>query len=224
LVLALPAGAQQPLRLSIQDGHVTLHAQNVTVRSILAEWSRIGGTTIVNGERIPGGPVTLELNGVPEREAIDILLRSAAGYVLGARASAAGGASAFDRILVLPISVAPRATAAAPAFAPAGRPGLPLPNGDDDPQVDSQEPRPPGFPTRAVPVRPSGQPNVPQQFGQIAPQPEPDTTQPGNEPRVLTIEPRPGNPFGVPAGSSAAPGVVTPVPSPGQTPQQRDPD
>src|SRR5688500_10682941 len=78
-----PADAQQPgLRLSIQDGRVTLHAQNVPVRTILAEWARIGGTKVVNGEQIAGAPVSLDLKGVPEREVLDILLRNVSGYVL----------------------------------------------------------------------------------------------------------------------------------------------
>jgi hypothetical protein len=224
-VMALPAGAQQPLRLSIQDGRVTLHAQNVPVRAILAEWSRIGGTTVFGGDRIAEAPVTLDLNGVPERQVLDILLRNVAGYVLGARASAAGGASSYDRILILPTSVAPRAAVAPASNTPIRRPP-PLPPGraDDDPQQDdAPEPSPtlqPGRVLRTAPVDPSSQPNVPQQFGQSPFQPDPDdspseTRQPG----LVTVEPGPGNPFGVPAGSSSTPGVVTPVPQRPQTPQ-----
>ena len=49
-------------------------AKDATVRQILAEWARVGQTKIVNVERIPGGPLTLELNNVPEAQALDILL------------------------------------------------------------------------------------------------------------------------------------------------------
>ena len=42
LCCAALAHAQAPLRLQISDGRVTLHAQNVPMRTILAEWARIG--------------------------------------------------------------------------------------------------------------------------------------------------------------------------------------
>jgi hypothetical protein len=64
---------------------VTLHAQNVPVRTILAEWARVGGARIVNGERVAGAPVTLDLEGIPERQALDIILRGVSGYVVAAR-------------------------------------------------------------------------------------------------------------------------------------------
>src|SRR5436190_11873724 len=65
--LAASAAAQAPLQLQISDGRVTLHAENVPVRTILAEWARVGGTTILNGDRVAGTPLTLQLEGVPER-------------------------------------------------------------------------------------------------------------------------------------------------------------
>ncbi len=79
---ALPLRAQQPVELQFDTGLVTLSAQNVPVRTILAEWARMGGATIVNGDRVVGPPVTIELNGVPEQQALGIILRSVAGYVL----------------------------------------------------------------------------------------------------------------------------------------------
>src|SRR5258705_13992364 len=80
--------AQQPLRLQIGEGRVTLHAQNVPIRTILAEWARLGGATVINGDRVAGAPLTLDLEGVPEREALDIVLRGVSGYMLAARAPA----------------------------------------------------------------------------------------------------------------------------------------
>src|ERR1043165_7075475 len=91
--VAAVAAAQTPLRLQISDGRVTLHAQNVPVRTILAEWARIGGTKVVNGDRVAGAPLTLDLEGVPERQALDIILRSVSGYALGMRAADTQGAS-----------------------------------------------------------------------------------------------------------------------------------
>ena len=60
---------------------------------ILAEWSRRGRTTIVNGERVPGPPVTLELQNVSEQQALDIVLRGVSGYLVAARETAISGAS-----------------------------------------------------------------------------------------------------------------------------------
>ena len=93
------AAAQAPLRLQISDGRVTLHAENVPIRTILAEWARVGGTTILNGDRVAGTPLTLELEGVPERRALDIVLRSVSGYVVAARQAGKPGASIYDRIM-----------------------------------------------------------------------------------------------------------------------------
>ena len=89
LVALLGAGAApvaaQGVTLEFQDGKVRLTAQNVSVSQILAEWARQGRTTIVNGERVPGPPVTLELQDVPEQQALDTVLRSASGYLVAAR-------------------------------------------------------------------------------------------------------------------------------------------
>src|SRR5262245_57622891 len=99
VVLAASAAAQAPLRLQIGGGRVTLHAENVPARTILAEWSRLGGAKIINGERVTGAPLTLELQGVPERQALDIVLRSVSGYVLAARQPGTPGTSMYDRIM-----------------------------------------------------------------------------------------------------------------------------
>src|SRR3954466_1880643 len=106
LSLAAPAAAQS-VKLEFHDGRVTLVAQNAPLRTILAEWTRLGGTRIVNGDRVPGGPVTLELNNVPERQAIDVLLRGASGYLIGPQLTATAGRSTFDSVLILPTSSAP---------------------------------------------------------------------------------------------------------------------
>src|SRR6266508_4323987 len=129
LVCAVPARAQQSVKLEFKDGRVSLKARNAPLRTILAEWARLGGATIVNGDRVAGAPVTLEFVAVPERQALDTLLRSVAAYMLAPRRAGSVGASAFDRILILPTSAAPRnpqPVAAAPASG-APRPLLPRP-------------------------------------------------------------------------------------------------
>ena len=112
LAVASPARAQQ-LTLQIHDGRVTLDAADVPARQILAEWARIGGTKVVGAEKITGPPLTLKLVGMPERQALDIILGSVAGFMAAERqASATPGASVYDRILILATSSAPAATAA----------------------------------------------------------------------------------------------------------------
>ena len=107
LLAALVAAATPPLagagefELTIQRGRVTLVAQNAPIQDILAEWARIGQTKIVNGEKLTGSPLTLQLIDVPEEQALETLLRSASGYVVAPRGTPIRGASRFDRIFIL---------------------------------------------------------------------------------------------------------------------------
>ncbi len=79
LIAASTASAD--LHLTMQNGRVSIVAKDATLRQILTEWARVGQTTIVNVERIPGGPVSLELNDVAEGQALEILLRPISGYI-----------------------------------------------------------------------------------------------------------------------------------------------
>ncbi len=211
--------AQQPLRLQIAEGRVTLHAENVPIRTILAEWARLGGATVINGDRVSGAPLTLDLEGMPERQAIDIILRSVSGYMLAARGPGTAGASIFDRIMILPTSAAPRNAPAPPApifsNAPNGivRPVLPrLPNDDQEADIPRvlgnedgvQTPMPVAI-QRPMPAPIPGGPAV----YPPAPINSPDDT-PEQTPRGVVVTP--SNPFGLPPGSSLRPGVVTPAP------------
>ena len=90
----LPAAAQS-ISLTIRDGRVTLITQNATPAAILAEWARQGQVRIVDGERVPGAPLTLRLENVPEREALDIVLRGAAGYIAAPRVQQVATLSRF---------------------------------------------------------------------------------------------------------------------------------
>src|SRR3954470_18076824 len=91
--------ASADVHLTMQNGRVTLVAKDATVRQILTEWARVGQTRIVNGERVMGGPVSLELTDVPEKQALDIVLRSISGYMAAPRPEPIANASRFDRIL-----------------------------------------------------------------------------------------------------------------------------
>ena len=53
-VVALPAAARAEVQLSIANGNVSIIATDATVREILAEWARVGGTVIVNGDKVVG--------------------------------------------------------------------------------------------------------------------------------------------------------------------------
>lgn len=118
LAAGSPAGAQSPVTIQFQDGRVSITAKRAPLRTILAEWSRVGGSKIVNGERVGGEPVTLELTNVPEREALRVLLRNLGGYMAAARPAGSAGASMLDRIMVIPT---PAPMVAAQPTAPAGR-------------------------------------------------------------------------------------------------------
>ena len=95
LVLAVlawvsPARAQS-VKVDFHDGRVSVSAQNAPLRVILDEWARLGGATIVNGDRLGGPPLTLELTAVTERQALDTLLRNVAGYMLAPRRAGTRG-------------------------------------------------------------------------------------------------------------------------------------
>jgi hypothetical protein len=241
----VPARADaQQMTLQIQDGIVTLDAQNVSIRQILAEWARIGGARIVNGEKVAGGPVTLQLNGIPERQALDTILRGVSGYMLASRQAGSVGASAFDRILILPTSSAPRPATPAPAnTASAPRP-MPVQQQEpveteiiadddhdeaapDEPVVvdGSEDPDPPELgPNQQFQRRPQfpnpmgapGQPFAPQSPFPVSPQMNQD-----DEDTPDRQQPGTRAPFNVPPGASATPGVIAPVPQ--QEPQQTQP-
>ena len=139
LATALPSAAQSS-SLSLRDGRVTLITQNATPAAILAEWARQGQVRVIDGERVPGTPLTLRLENVPEREALDIVLRGAAGYIAAPRAQqAAGQMSRFDRLLVMASSPgASAARAAGPAVPARPAPGAAVVNAP----VHVEEPAP----------------------------------------------------------------------------------
>ena len=154
LMSALPAQAQQ-LNLQINNGRVTLDAVNVPAQQILAEWARIGGTKVVGADKITGTPLSLKFVDMPERQALDIILRNVAGFMAAPRqASALPGASAYDRILIMatssvvPPQPAANRNAPGPNFGaaingsqrrvPPRPPNLPPAGMGDDPAQDDQ--------------------------------------------------------------------------------------
>src|SRR5215470_6773506 len=118
--VAMAPAASADVQLSIHDGRVTIVAKDATVRQILTEWARVGRTKIINVERIPGGPLTLELKDVPEMEALEVLLRTLSGYMAAPRMTPVADGSIYSAIAVMPSVAAPvsRAASASPAPAP----------------------------------------------------------------------------------------------------------
>src|SRR5260221_3397289 len=84
------------LKLSMQNGRVTIVADAVPLPRILQEWARVGQTKIVNADRLAGPPLTLQLIDAPEKDALDILLRSASGYIAAPRPVPVANAPFYD--------------------------------------------------------------------------------------------------------------------------------
>ena len=76
VLAAMPAAAQAPVSIQFQNGNVTIRAANAPLRTILAEWARVGGSEIVNHERVAGTVDALTLENVSERYALSVLLRN----------------------------------------------------------------------------------------------------------------------------------------------------
>jgi len=53
----------------------------------------------MNGDGVAGAPLTLDLQGVPERQALDIILRGVSGYVLAARQLGTPNTDAIGRVI-----------------------------------------------------------------------------------------------------------------------------
>jgi hypothetical protein len=200
LTAAATASAGE-LKLTIANGRATLIAQDVPARQILQEWARIGGTKIVNGEKVMGPLLTVTMIDRPEREVLDLVLRSASGYVAAPRVEFVPNQSLYDRIMIL-------ATSAAPAYTPSAMPPAPTFT------------RPP---TQIVDDEPVEQPNVMPPGAQPGPQTMPVPGMPnqpvpqGVNPNQPLTAPRPGMLPPAPTGPANpfVPNQPPPVTKPG---------
>jgi hypothetical protein len=211
--------ASAEVRLTMENGRVSLVAKDATVRQILAEWARVGQTKIVNMERVPGGPITLELTNEPEAHALEVLLRAISGYITAPRPVEAANLSRFDRIILMPTLAAarPPTSPSQPPVFQQGSQFTPPPAAADDQDDDRPAPnlqvpggqRPPVFNTFPQPqvVNPQGQP-LPQPG--VGAQPQIPNAAPGTP----TASPTPVAPY----GGVSVPGMVAPPPPapPGQ--------
>lgn len=208
--------ASADVQLTMKDGRVSLVAKDTTVRQILTEWARVGQTKIVNVERVPGGPITIELINVPEAQALEVLLRSLSGYITAPRAVEAATLSRFDRIILMPTMAAARPSTGSPPPPPVFQQApqinnqVPDDDGDDDKQPAAGAPpiRGPVFNSFPQPqvVNPQAAP-MPQPGAAVAPQ-APATQGP---PAAAAPATYPGMPT-APYGGVAVPGMVAPSP------------
>lgn len=127
--LAASPAAGQTADVSFAAGRVTIAARDAPLAAILGAWERYGGSQFVGADRLLDQPVSVQLVDVPEREALRVLLRSAAGYVAIPRATSQPGVSAYDRVVIMaaPAAAAGRRLATAGSESAAGAGARPQP-------------------------------------------------------------------------------------------------
>jgi hypothetical protein len=234
---SVPAGSgSRNVQITMVGGRVSIIANQAPLADIMKEWARVGGTTIVNAEKISGVPLTFELTDKTEREALDILMRPVSGYMGvmrsipddGVALAVPPGISQYARIIILPKAAAAQPTAAAsgrqsvPAMLPtpattfaASEPVFATPSpgvtriigANGEPVADDQDGRP--SPQRPAPFGYSSGDEPPPYQRAISPQ----------RPSVVDGGPAPRTPAVV---GTSVPGMVVPVPtSPTGAPQQQ---
>jgi hypothetical protein len=187
--LAVAAPASADVQITMHDGRVSIVAKDATLRQILAEWAKVGQTKILNGDRVPSGPLTLQLNNVPEAQALDTLLRTVSGYLASPRAEFVSNLSRFDRIAIVPTPAPP----------------MSMPSGSAAPPPMFQQP--PAFQRPAVMDDQQDAPNQPV-FNQFPP---PQVANPAQQqlPQQMGVAPAPG-PLVLPPAGTAPPGAAYP--------------
>jgi hypothetical protein len=159
LLFALSAQSAAPgqprtIELTFNNGRIWVTARKATLAQILAAWTRAGQTRFEGIEKAPNqGPLDVQLAGVVEEEALQVLLRQAGGYTAVLRDSAGPMESTFARVLI--VGVKPGAPSAMPAPDPPSEPepdpvqrrlspdGSPVP--DDQQEPPPFRSMPPGF-------------------------------------------------------------------------------
>jgi hypothetical protein len=194
------------LRMEFRDGTVSISAVDVPLSQVLSEWARLGQTRIVNLEKVSGAPLTVELANVPEKQALEVLLRNLPGYLAAARTVPTGAGSQFDRIVVMPGTIPPAQPAmraAAPPPQPPPMPQAPMPpmggivEDQDQPVQDAAEQAGPAEEQQPqLLAQPGIQPGPPVASGQQADgeeQPQEQPRGPGAAPvQGVIIAPQPG--------------------------------
>ena len=216
---SLPVAAQDPpapparqLDLAFDpDGRVTLRAQNVAVRDVLAEWARQCGCFVINAQGLTARvELPMQFDHAPQAQVLDALLRQAAGYVLTPRRQGSAGPSRYETIYVLATST----PSAAQTYVPPPPIFTPMP----PPTTGAPEDEiPPVTPIATLPD-PSSPPVSEETEAPPAP-PAPAPRPAGTPGRFVPIVPiGPGS-----SGPRTTPGGVTPAPNSGPVaPQTQD--
>jgi hypothetical protein len=147
IAFVAPAKAQGPrkLEISFDNGMVTLVAENVTLRDILTEWARKGGSRMINAEKLAGNPVYLtEFKNQPESLVLRTLLSDAPGYGMAMR-TPAPGASSIATVTILATRTMPVSNAPIAPQVTAQPPNMPQPaprliSGSPDDEIPPAQP------------------------------------------------------------------------------------
>ncbi len=210
---AASLGAQalgpRQLEVTFNDGKVSIVAQNVTVRDILMEWARKGGSRMVNVDKLGGAVIPLlEFHDEPEAKVLRSLLRDVPGYGAAPRVAPAANASSFAAVFVLPTrSVAVSGVSA--AAPPVQQVQAPQPQPVPQPiqgSVDAEIP-----PVRQVGELPPSTPG-----GNTATNPNLRTGPGGAVTSTIPGVIIPGNPTPPAGGGTAGPGGTGPRPAGGR--------
>jgi hypothetical protein len=184
------------LDVSFNNGNVTILAENVTLREIMAEWGRKGGSRIVNAEKLGGTAIPyIEFKDQPEVVVLRSLLRDVPGYGAAPRIAPAANASSLEAVFIL-------ATRAVPVSGASAAPPAAQPIQQATPPPAQQFEPPPQPAPRVIEGSPDSQlPPVRPVAGELPP------TTPGGTPASNNPNLRPG-----PGGTvtSTIPGVVIP--------------
>lgn len=102
------------LDVSFNNGNVTIVAENVTLREIMAEWGRRGGSRIVNADRLGGAAIPfIEFKDEPEVVVLRSLLRDVPGYGAAPRIAPTADASSLEAVFILASRTVPVSGASA---------------------------------------------------------------------------------------------------------------
>jgi len=216
--LVAPAAAPG-VSLVIRDGKVTIKAQQASLRQILAEWERQGQVKVVGADKLTGGPITLTLVDIPEKQALEIVMRGVPGYMAIDRAALAdaAGSSRYDRVVVMARAATPVPAAAASAAGPRGMPSPAQPPAAFQQTMQEAVPLPFAPPVGDEGIVAAGpERNDVEQFQQVDP-PMPDAPVASPYPNAYPGSPYIGanisnGPYGGNAAAAAAAGVTAAPP------------
>jgi len=197
---AVTAQAQQTqpprtLEVSFNNGLVTIVGSNVTIREILVEWGRKGGSRIVNAEKLAGQVLPyIEFRDEPEIVVLRSLLREVPGYGAAPRIAPSPDASTIETVYLL--ATRSVQVSNAPAVSSSLSPQQPQVQA-----IQQQEPQPPVGAPQPIAGSVDSEIAPARQVGELPPTTPGTTTDPGN-PNLRT---GPGGTV-----TSTIPGVIIP--------------